>query len=196
MLLNGFRKKRSTVDHLSSLTNLVESRIKRKLSTFAAFIDFKKAYDSVHRATLWSKLQHIGVNGKLFNAIQSLYNSVSSCVRVNNFTTEWFEVRGGLRQGCCLSPILFNCFINDLALKLKSLGLGIDVNEQEKICILMYADDIVLLADSEADLQQMLNSLNEWCNANYMSINTSKSNIVHFRPRSVARTISQFVLWY
>ncbi len=84
---NGFRKKRSTIDHLSSLTNLVETRIKRKLSAFTAFIDFKKAYDSIHRNGLWNKLQHMGVNGKLFNAVKALYNNVTACVRLNTFTT-------------------------------------------------------------------------------------------------------------
>ena len=59
--------------------------------------------------------------GKLLGTIKSLYTSVSSCVRVNNLTTDWFDVSGGLRQGCCLSPLLFNLFINDLALRLKHL---------------------------------------------------------------------------
>ncbi len=171
---------------------MIESRIKNKISTYAAFIDFKKAYDSVHRATLWRKLQYMGVNGKLFNAVKSLYDSVSACVRVNGFTTEWFDVQSGLRQGCCLSLYYFNYFIDDLAVKLKALGLGIDVSDQEKLCILLYADDVVLLADSEADLQLMLTFLDEWCNSNYMSINTTKSNVVHFRPKSSERTRFQF----
>jgi hypothetical protein len=103
----GFRKKRSTTDHLSSLSNLVETRIKQKQSTYAAFIDFKKAYDSVDRDMLWTKLEDCGVSGKMLKAVKSLYKSVSACVRINGHLTEWFEVRSGLRQGCSLSPILF-----------------------------------------------------------------------------------------
>jgi len=76
----------------------------------------------------------------------SLYNSVSSCVRVNSFQTEWFNVHSGLRQGCILSPVLFNLYINDLAKYLKSLNIGVSFGN-ENICILLYADDIVLLAD-------------------------------------------------
>ncbi len=75
-----------------------------------------------------------------------------------------------------------------MAVKLKSLGLGVSVDDDENICILLYADDVVLLADSEADLQIMLNSLHEWCSSNYMTINTNKGNIVHVRSKSVART--------
>ena len=105
---NGFRRKRSTIDHVSSLTSLIETRKKLKKSTFCAFIDFKKAYDSINREQLWQWLSEIGVSGKLFKTIKSLYSSVTSCVRVNNMHTDWFDVKCGLRQGCILSPILFN----------------------------------------------------------------------------------------
>ena len=96
---NGFRKKHSTVDHLSSLTTLLDTKRKCKLSTCCAFIDFKKAYDCINRDILWDRLSRIGVSGKLFGAVKSLYSSVSACVRVNNFTTELFNVNRGVRQG-------------------------------------------------------------------------------------------------
>ena len=98
---NGFRKTRCTIDHVSSLTNLIETRQKLKLSTFAAFIDFKKAYDSINRTLLWKRLTQIGIRGKMFKAVQSLYQSVSSCVRISGLTTDWFDVTVGL-QGCLL----------------------------------------------------------------------------------------------
>ena len=58
---NGFRKKRSTVDHISSLTSIIDTRKKHKLSTFCAFIDFRKVYDSINRSKLWQRLSEIGV---------------------------------------------------------------------------------------------------------------------------------------
>ena len=125
----------------------------------------------------------------MFPAIRSLYDSVRSCVRINGLKTDWFDVNIGLRQGCNLSPTLFNLFIDDLAVSVK--GKGIDVGD-ENICILMYADDLVLLADNEHDLQVMLDSLNSWCRKNHMSVNSNKSQIVHFRPRSVHRSNYSF----
>ena len=71
----------------------------RKLSTFCAFIDFKKAYDSISRNNLWSKLMTIGVKGKMMTDIKSLYSNASSFVRINNNYTDWFDVSAGLRQG-------------------------------------------------------------------------------------------------
>ena len=153
---NGFRKNRSTIDHLSSLNNIIETRIKMRVSTFTAFIDFKKAYDTVDRNLLWDKLCKIGINGKMFKAVKSLYTTVSSCVRINGLKTEWFDVKTGLRQGCCLSPLLFNCFVNDYACKVKALDIGIDIGGESKACIMLYADDIVQMAETETDLQLML----------------------------------------
>lgn len=189
---NGFRKDRNTIDQVISLTNLIETRQKQRLSTFCAFIDFKKAFDLIDRNLLWRRLSQIGIHGKMFDALKSLYTSVHSCVRVNGFKSEWFNVKAGLRQGCSLSPILFNIFINDFALSVKAFGKGVDIGDGEKVSIMLYADDMVLIADNENDLQLMLDILNRWCIDNRMSVNPTKSQIVHFRPRSVPRTDYKF----
>ena len=117
---NGFRKGRSTVEHISSYANIIETRQKRKFSTFCTFVDFKKAYYSISRNNLWSKLMTIDIKGKMMTAIKSLYSNVSSCVRINNYYTDGFDVSAGLRQGCCLSPIFFNLYVDDFAKTEKS----------------------------------------------------------------------------
>ena len=66
---NGFCKERSTIDHLSSLTTIIETRKLKKMSTFVAFVDFKKAYDWINRTLLFKKLEFIGLNTKMLNAI-------------------------------------------------------------------------------------------------------------------------------
>ena len=109
---NGFRKDRSTLEHIFTITTIAETRQKLGKDVFAAFIDFKKAYDSVIHHFLWEKLQSIGVNGNLLHLLQALYKGISSNVRVNGFL---FEITCGLRQRCVLSPTLFNIFINDLS---------------------------------------------------------------------------------
>ena len=84
----------------------------------------------------------MGINGKISSAIKALYNSVSTCVRLNGIYSDWFNINVGLRQGCSLSPILFNLFIDDLARKLKAVGEGVDIGG-DKLCLLLYADVIV-----------------------------------------------------
>ena len=190
---NGFRKKRSTLDHLTSLTSVIETRKKVRKSTYCAFIDFKKAYDTVNRDILWHKLQNIGIKDKLFIAIKALYEKVLCTVRINGFNTDWFAVKCGLKQGCPLSPVLFSFFINDLALKIKSTNVGVVCGE-DIVSILLFADDIVLLAENPKDLQFLLDTLHHWCELNRMVINGTKSNIVHFRTPSIPRTRSIFTV--
>ena len=188
---NGFRKSRSTLDHLSTLTSLIETRKAMKKDTFVAFIDFSKAYDSIPRDKLWSKLKQIGLCGRLYNALISLYKTVKSCVRINGISTDFFDVKCGLKQGCLLSPLLFNLYIDDLIRDMKLLNVGIDI-DNEKMCILLYADDVILIADTEEDLQSLLNCLHEWSARNCLKINSDKSKVVHFRRSSVPRSVFNF----
>ena len=196
VLIDGFRRGRSTVDHLLSFTNIIESRKTRNLETFTAFIDFSRAYDRICRKYLWYKLEKIGISGNILGALKSLYTDVSCCVKIglNSHLTEWFSVNSGLRQGCLVSPTLFNLYINDLGIQIKQECAGISLDNGEKICLLAYADDIVLLAEREDDLQHMLTLLERWCKDWDISINTKKSQIVHFRKESKIQTEFVFTI--
>ena len=99
----------------------------KKLSTYAAFIDLKKAYDWVNRNILFSKPKSIGISSKMSNALYSIYNNVQ---------TEWFEVTSGLKQGCILPPLLFNIFINSLIDDIKRLNLYIQMRRPHFLSLL------------------------------------------------------------
>ena len=163
---------------MNHLKQLSETRQKKRLPTFCAFIDLKKAFDFDDRNLLRRCLNETRISGKLLKALKSLYTSVLSCVSVNGLTTEWFNVKTGLRQGCALSPILFNLFVNDFAAAVKALGKGVEIDDGEKVCIMLYAADIVLLADNENDVQSMMNLLDNWCSVIYLVIKPIKSHIV------------------
>ena len=190
---NGFRSKRSCIDHIMSVVNIVESRIKKQHNTFAAFIDFKQAYDGIPRDLLWDKLENIGFmsNSRFVNALKGIYDSVKCTVRINGHLSKWFDVSNGLKQGCLLSPILFSIYINDLVEKIKSTCSGIPIKD-ENVCVLMYADDLVILARNERDLQSMLDVIYEWCEKWKIIINSEKSQVVHFRSKSVDKTSVNF----
>ena len=85
---NGFRKQRSTIDHISSITSIIETRKLHNKDTFAAFIDFKKAYDSIDRGILFAKLSNLGISGLMYNALLSIYDNVRCAVRINGKLTE------------------------------------------------------------------------------------------------------------
>jgi hypothetical protein len=78
----------------------------------------------------------------MIRALRSLYNNAQSCIKLNGDLTDWFSVNTGLKQGYIISPLLFNIYINDLMNAVKALNVGIDKGS-EKVCILLYADDVV-----------------------------------------------------
>ncbi len=109
------------------------------------------------------------------------------CINVNNISTDWFQTYGGVIQGDTLSPTLFNVFRNDLVDDVNSLNLGITI-DGHGISILLYADNIVLLGDTEKDLQKMLESVYKWNKKYKIKFNARKSSIVHFRNQWVPRS--------
>ena len=115
----------------------------------------------------------------MLNVLKANYNDVRCCVCINGTNTDWFQVTSGLKQGCLLSPLLFNMYVNDLLHDLKSIAEGINMND-EKINCLLYADDLVLLAESEEGLQRFLDVVNTYCNTWGMEVNSNKSKVVHF----------------
>jgi len=152
----GFRQDRATVDQLFILTETIKNR--RPLGTYVCFIDIQKAYDRVWRVGLWHKLYKYGMTGKLWRVLRSIYESVESSVLVNDTQSRWFNVEIGLRQGCLLSPILFAIYINGLAEEIQREKLGVQLvrYKNDQLGVLMYADDIALIAQSRTELQKAI----------------------------------------
>ena len=98
---------------------------------------------------------------------------------VGKSRTDWFQVNLGLRQGCILSPLLFNLFINDLREEVHKLGKGVMCGNI-KVSFVYFADDIVLLAKCKKDLEYMLNSMYNYSLQWRIKFNYDKCNIVVF----------------
>ena len=109
----GFRKNYSTTDNIFTLHAIVQNCLSKKgKKLYVAFVDFKKAFDSVNHAKLLEVLQNEGIGGKFLRILNSMYSSLQSCVRVEGGLTDFFNCPKGVRQGCVLSPTLFSIFIN------------------------------------------------------------------------------------
>ena len=164
------------------------------MQTFLCFVDFAKAFDSVNRDCLWYKLQNIGVNGKMYNIIKSLYWNIESTVRVNNRLTDWFSVYSGVRQGDNLAPTLFAIYVNDVTTCINELNVGVPISDTDSISVLLYVDDIVLMAQNAEDLQKMINALHDWTIKWRLSVNIQKTQVMHVRKHQTRRTNYAFHL--
>ena len=169
----GFRRGRGCADHVFILLSTLDDSRSRGLPVIAVFLDFRKAYDSVWRDGLWTKLHQRGVQGKLWRNLVALYSQVRAMVRTNATTSAPISLSTGVRQGCVLSPLLFDLFIDDLVSDLKAEGVGIVVGDRT-LSSLLFADDVVLLARSAADMATAFAVVERWCARWRMELNPAK----------------------
>ena len=153
-----------------------------------AFIDFRKAVDTICRTKLWTVPHRNGFRGKIAIALQSRYAIVKARVRAGvgvggGELTDVFLCPRGLKQGEVCSPLLFSLFINELTKDIIESGKhGIQLApDLIELLILLFADDVVLLSDSVFGLQTQLNVLFNTAKRLDLIVNLDKSNIVVFR---------------
>ena len=124
----GFRRGMGTTDNSFILNNLITHSLNNNQRLYCAFVDFTKAFDFVVRDILWFKLIRLGVRGKMVNIIKSIYSRVKSRVKHDNTLSEPFTCDIGVRQGECLSPFLFEMYVNDLEAEVVTKGIsGINI---------------------------------------------------------------------
>jgi hypothetical protein len=199
----GFRDGYSTVDHIFTLDFVINYYLSKGKRLYVAFVDYKKAFDTVDRISLWRKLISCGINGPVLNIIYNMYSNAKSCVEFGGFKSDYFKCNVGVRQGENLSPVLFAIFLNDLTPFMNGCVNGLndlsndirnhnDLSMYLKLNILLYADDTVLLAETEMELQEALNAMENYCKINKLYVNVEKSKVVVFSKGKI-RNIPQFV---
>ncbi len=179
---NGFRRGRSCVDHIFTITSIIRNKLQSKQDIFACFVDFRKAFDLLDRDMMLFRFLEYGIDGKFYNVIKGIYHRAQCAVRINGFMTDWFSSTQGTKQGDNLSPNCFSMYLNPLLSELKASGSGVSI-DNDKVSVLAYADDLVLLAESSQDLQRLIDILQSWCYRWRLSVNIDKTKIMHFREK-------------
>ena len=160
---NGFRPGRGTTDSIFILHCLISKFLDKNKSLYTFFfVDFSEAFDYVIRENLWYKMIKAGVNGKILTIIRSMYNCVKTKAFSNGDMSDPFYCSLGVHQGECLSPFLFSLYINDLEECLNVPGAGV-TEEHLKLLISLYADGVVIFAESPELLQMEIDMLYDYC---------------------------------
>ena len=166
-------------------------------------MDFEKAFDFVHRNSLFYKLVLNNINGKFLKVVENMYKDAKSCIVHNNEKSEMFACEIGVRQGENLSPLLFCIYLNDLQEFLENAFVkGVDCISKDlenelvvnfKIFILLYADDTILLSESSEDLQNMLNEFDKYCEKWKLKINVQKTKVLIFSRGRISKHLKFFI---
>ncbi len=140
----------------------------------------------VWREGLWYNLVRQNVNGKILRVIKNMYGNIKSCVMLKQQFSDTFMCKRGVRQGENLSPLLFAFYVNDIEKQLLHNNCDyISFNNEVvdaylRLFILMYADDTVLLCDSEDGMRRTLLALEEYCDNWKLKLNCDKTRIIVF----------------
>ncbi|CAH1266623.1 Hypp3444 [Branchiostoma lanceolatum] len=174
----GFRPGRSTTEQIFNSRLIIEKHLQHQRDLFHNFIEFKKAFDRVWHDALWWVLRGFGVEEGLIQTIEALYEKASSAVFLNNRVGEFFRTTVGVRQGCLISPVLFNLYLEKIMQDtLQDHHTSISIAGR-RICNLRFADDIDLLAGTNTELQDLTDKLTQSTGSFGMEVSTEKSKVM------------------
>ncbi|XP_051161831.1 uncharacterized protein LOC127281899 [Leptopilina boulardi] len=180
----GFRKEMGTMDNIYVLNYIVNRNLGRSNGKLVAtFVDLKAAFPSVNRGILWKVLKERGIEDGLIERIKQLYEDTKERVKIGNRLGREFWLGRGLRQGCPLSPILFNMLIADLEERMRKRGKGGVILRNGRIYTLAYADDVVLMAEDENGMKLLMNEFEKYVREKDLRVNVEKTKVLRFRKK-------------
>ena len=174
----GFRKGRGTREAIAALRSMGERSLENGNDLFVCYVDYEKAFDRVNWCKLMRVLEKLGVDERDRQLIKNLYLGQSVVIRIAGEDSDPAKLGRGVRQGCPLSPLLFNIYIQALIDEAMDGGEdGVKVGGQ-LVKAIRFADDQAMLASSNAGLQRIMNRLNETSGEYGMKINIAKTKVM------------------
>jgi CRISPR/Cas system CSM-associated protein Csm2 small subunit len=174
----GFRPHRGCTDQIFAIRQLAEERIRCGKRTVIVFIDFKSAFDCVHRPALWRTLESEHVPQKIIQLLQASYNGSTSSVRIRNELSEEFPIQTGVRQGDVASPLLFNIVIDAIMRETFENRRGVQYDVNNFLTDLMFADDSAIFADTDAEATDILYHIARIAQSYGLRINADKTKVM------------------
>ena len=175
----GFRKGRGTRDQIANIHWIIEKTREFQKNIYFCFSDYDKAFLCVDHNKLWKILKEMGTPDHLTCPLRNLYAGQEATVRTGHETTDWFQIGKGVCQGCILSPCLFNLYAEYI---MRNTGLeeaqaGIKI-ARRNINNLRYADNTILMAESEKELKSLLMKVKEESEKVGLKFNIQKTKIM------------------
>ena len=180
---DGFCKGRGTRDQIANIHWIIKKVRGFQKNIYFCFTDYAKAFDCVDHNKLWKILKEMGIPDHLTCLLRNLYAGQEATVRTGDGTMDWFQIGKGVRQGCILSPCLFNLYAEYI---MRNAGLeeaqaGIKI-ARRNINNLRYADDTTLMEESKEELKSLLMKVKEESDNVGLKLNIQKTKIMASGP--------------
>ena len=176
----GYRKNRGTIDMLFALQLLIEKITNSKDEAFIIFIDYSKAFDSVNHNQLYITMIRMGFPKHLVALIAALYDDQKATIRWNGEHSSFFKIRKGVRQGCILSPHLFNIYTEQVMREADIDDMGVKIGGRN-ISNMRYADDTGLLSGNITSSRRVLHRVDSSGQAKGLGLNAPKTKYMHLK---------------
>lgn len=171
----GFRDALGTREALFAVQVLFQRCRDVNCDIYVCFIDYQKAFDRVKHDKLMSILELVGLDDKDLRIIENIYFNQSAAVKIEDQLTEEIKIERGVRQGCVLSPLLFNVYSEYVMnLSLDDVDEGILING-ERLNNIRYADDTIVFADSLEGLQSLITRIANFSKEYGLDFNIKKT---------------------
>lgn len=181
----GFCPNKSCIDHVNTLRIIVEQSVEWRSPLYLIFIDFEKAFDTLNHNVIWKSLQCKGVPQKLIQLIKSMYVSASCRIQHEGKLSRKINVGTGVRQGCVMSPLLFNIVLDIVMSHAMSGNRGIGWGLLNRLNDLEYADDICLFSHRYSDMNMQLQRLTELAKNAGLKINIGKTKVMRINTENL-----------
>ncbi|KAI5738261.1 hypothetical protein M8J77_004739 [Diaphorina citri] len=173
----GFRKGKGTRDAIGCLRMIGERMMEVNKDLYVSFVDWEKAFDRVDWCIMFGILRDIGLDWRDRRLISEIYRGQRVVVKLGNDETEEIQIGRGVRQGCCMSPTLFNLYAEVIMNEALDQSKGIVIGG-ERIKSIKYADDQAIMAETEEELQNMLEKVSKVGQDLGMKINIGKTKVM------------------
>ena len=175
----GFKKNSSTSDNMCVLLGAIQGSKFLRKPLYVAFVDFRRAFDTVNRDMMFYKLFTKKIDGKLVRLLHDMYKKTKAKIYVNGYLSDFLYDTLGVNQGGANSPDMFIDFLADIGEYLTK-SCGIVINDKLILMHLLWADDLILMSDSEEGLQKQLDNLFRYCSDWQLIVNTLKTKCMVF----------------
>ena len=181
----GYRRGRGTTEQVFILRNIIEQVNEWQATLHLTFVDFEKAFDSVHRESLWLIMKKYGIPEKIVKIVKTFYEDFQCAVEHQGEICEWFQIKSGVKQGCNMSGFLFLIIMDWVMRRTVRHGEnGIRWRFTSKLDDLDFADDIATLSATKQQMQDKTRRMEEEAKRVGLKINTAKTKNMRINARN------------